>query len=244
MNRPDELVASVHRLAELRRALPIAAAVLLLTSLVFPMWRIILSAPQYPEDLMVELYAYPRLRGDVAEVQLLNEYVGFYYPDPVLVNPNFPVHEHAIAVPEWSLGPLVFFAVAGASVFVAIAPTERKLKLGLTCQLVGTLAIFGGMFALIQFRLYQAGHSLDPSAPLRGVDSFTPPVFGSYEIANISGFATFGIGGYLALSAVILVILGFLFRNSSATISDLPVIIRQGSDRITARMRPSRGGDH
>ena len=235
-----EIVATVRRFAELRRALPIIAAVVLLLSLLFPMWRITLTAPQYPQALIIELYAYPRLSGDVSEVQLLNKYVGFYYPDPVFVDPNFDVHENAVAVPEWTFGPLAFIAVAGASIFVALAPTERKLRLGLTAQLVGTIAVFAGMFALIQFRLYQAGHALDPNAPLRGVDSFTPPVLGSYEIANISGFATFGPGGYLAMFAVFLMVVAFFFRNSSATLGEVPELVRSGFDRGRQRITNRR----
>lgn len=236
MTRLDWIVAKVRRFAELRRALPLAAAALLIGSLFLPAWRIILSAPQYRDDLMVELYAYPRLGGDFEEVQLLNSYVGFHYPDPVFVTPNFEVHEAAIAVPEWTFGPLAFIGVAAAGVFVALAPTERKLRLGLTGQLIGTLAVFGGMFAVIQYRLHQAGHSLDPTAPMTGYDGFTPPVFGSYEIANISGFATFGPGGYLALAAVVLLVIAFFLRKTPATFLDIPALLRSGASRVKQRL--------
>ena len=225
--------SSLARFTELRRGLPLIAAGLLLVALALPMWRITLTAPQYPgEALAIEVYAYPRMGGDYAEVHSLNKYVGFYYPDPVYVDPNFPVHEKSIAVPEWILGPVAFVAVAAAGVFVALAPTVRKLKLGLTAQLVGTVATFIGMFALIQYRLYQAGHSLDPDAPLRGVEEFTPPVLGSYEVANISGFAWFGPGGYLTVLAVALLVVAFLARDTEATFGDLPHILRNLPDTV------------
>ena len=235
--------SSLARFTELRRGLPLIAAGLLLVALALPMWRITLTAPQYPgEALAIELYAYPRMGGDYAEVHSLNKYVGFYYPDPVYVDPNFPVHEKSIRVPEWILGPVAFVAVAAAGVFVALAPTVRKLKLGLTAQLVGTVATFTAMFALIQYRLYQAGHSLDPDAPLRGVEEFTPPVLGSYEVANISGFAWFGPGGYLTALAVVLLVAAFLARDTDATFGDLPDIVRDLPERVrelpaTARER-------
>jgi len=45
-------------MTELRRALPIAAALLMLGALLVPMWRITFLAPQYPTtELVVELYA-------------------------------------------------------------------------------------------------------------------------------------------------------------------------------------------
>lgn len=232
MGRLDWLTDRVRRFAELRRALPLAAAAMLVGAIILPAWRITLEAPQYRDALTVDLFAYPRLGGDFEEVQLLNHYVGFYYPDPVLVDPNFAVHENAIAVPEWTFGWVVFLAVAAVGVFVALAPTERKLRLGLTGQLVGTLLAFGGMFAIIQYRLYQAGHALDPDAPLVGYDGFTPPVFGSYEIANISGFASLGPGGYLATAAVVLLVLAFLLRNNPATVTDTPSLARGAVGRI------------
>jgi hypothetical protein len=230
-------VARLDRLSELRRALPLVAAALLLVAIFVPMWRITLSAPQYVEDLVVELYAYPRLGGDYEEVQALNRYVGFYYPDPVYVDPNYAVHENAVAVPEWVLGPVAFAALAATGVFVALAPTVRKLNLGLVCQLVGTLAVFGGMFAVVQYRLHQAGHALDPDAPLRGVEGFTPPVLGSYEVANITGFAWFGPGGYLTLLALGLLVAAFLVRDSDATVGDLPALVRRAPNRIGRRAR-------
>lgn len=232
-------MARIARFAELRRLLPLVAAGLLLVAIVLPMWRITLTAPQYTRPLPVDLYAYPRLGGEHAEVGALNRYVGFYFPDPVFVDPNFEVHENAIAVPEWVLGPVAFVAVAAAGVFVALAPTVRKLKLGLTCQLVGTLATFAGMFAVIQFRLYQAGHSLDPDAPLRGVDGFTPPVIGPYEVANISGYAWFGPGGYLTMVAIGLLVVAFVLRDSAATVRDVPDLLRVSRRRLADRLRRS-----
>ena len=230
----------IRRFVELRRGLPLAAAMLLIGSIFLPAWRIVLTAPQYRDPLTVYLYAYPRLGGDYEEVQLLNSYVGFHYPDPVLVEPNFAVHEGAIAVPEWTFGPLALLAVAAAGIFVALAPTERKLRLGLTCQLIGTMAVLGGMFAIIQYRLHQAGHSLDPNAPMTGYDGFTPPVFGSYEIANISGFATIGPGGYLISTAVIMLIISFLLRGNPATVSDTPQLIAGVIGRVRGRLQQGR----
>jgi hypothetical protein len=221
------VASSLTRLTEIRRALPLAAAALLVCALLVPMWKITLTAPQYPgQELLIELYAYPRLGGDFAEVQGLNKYAGFHYPDPVFVDPNYSVSDAAIDAPEWLLGPAVFAALAFAGAFVAFAPTARKLKAGLAAQLVGTVAVFVGMFAFIQYRLYQAGHSLDPDAPLRGIEAFTPPLLGPYEVANISGFAWFGPGGYMTVAAVALLAVAYLARDLDATVSELPTLVR------------------
>ncbi len=204
-------------------------------ALLVPVWKIAFEAPQYPDGLLVELYAYPRLGGDYAEVQALNHYVGFYYPDPVFVDPNYVVHPDAIAAPEWILGPAVFLAVAAAGVFVALAPTGRKLRLGLLGQLTGATVAFVGTFAIVQYRLFQAGHALGESAPVVGVREFTPPLLGGYEIANISGVAWFGPGGYLAGLGFLLLVVAYLLRGSRVTIGEVPGEVRE-------RLSGGRGG--
>jgi len=229
------MTASLDRLTELRRALPVTAAAMFVVALLVPVWKIAFEAPQYPDGLLVELYAYPRLGGDYAEVQALNHYVGFYYPDPVFVDPNYAVHPDAIAAPEWILGPVVFLAVAAAGVFVALAPTDRKLRLGLLGQLIGATVAFVGTFAIVQYRLYQAGHALGEDAPVVGVAEFTPPLLGGYQIANISGVAWFGPGGYLAGLGFLLLLVAFLLRDSRVTIGET-------AEAIRARLPGRRGG--
>jgi len=224
------------RLTELRRVLPVVAAALFVLALTVPVWRITLTAPQYVDDLVVELYARPQIGGDWEEVRRLNKYVGFYYPDPVYVDPNYEVHEKAIDVPEWVLGPVVFIGLAIASAFVAVLPSD-KISRGLTALFAGSVAIFGAMGAVIQYRLYQAGHSLDPAAPLNGVEGFTPPLLGSYEVANISGTAWLGPGGYMIVGGIGLVAIAFGFRDSPATLTDVPALVRAGWSRVWSRIR-------
>ncbi|OYR45208.1 hypothetical protein [Halorubrum sp. Eb13] len=230
------MTPALDRLTELRRALPLTAAVLFVAALAVPVWEIAFEAPQYPDGLLVELYAYPRLGGDFAEVQALNHYVGFYYPDPVFVDPNYAVHPDAIAAPEWILGPVLFLAVAAAGVFVAVAPTERKLRYGLLGQLVGATVAFVGTFAIVQYRLYQAGHALGEDAPVVGVAEFTPPLLGGYEIANISGVAWFGHGGYMTGLGFLLLVAAYLLRDSQVTVGE-------AAERLRDRLGGGSDGD-
>jgi hypothetical protein len=169
----------------------------------------------------------------------LNHYIGFYYPDPVFWTPNFEVNEAAVNVPEWSFGVFAFLAVAAAGVFVAIAPSTSKLKLGLKSQLVGTVLVFTVVVADIQYRLYQAGHTLDPDAPVVGVDPFTPPLWGRYEVANITSYSRFGAGAYLTIVAIGLLVVAFYYRDSEATFGELPARIR----RRVEGLRPGAGTD-
>jgi hypothetical protein len=226
----------LEQFGEIRRLLPLLAAALLVTALFFPMWHIRMDAVQYPsETLSLALYAYPRISGDYVEIARLNHYVGFYYPDPVYWPPNYEPHPDAIDVPEWSFGPLAFVGVAATSLFVAVAPTAKKLRRGLTAQLVGSIAVFGILLADIQYRLYQAGHTLDPDAPVMGVDPFTPPLYGKYAIANITSYSAFGVGAGMTVAAIGLLVVAWLARNSTATVGDLPGIVLGISDRLRER---------
>jgi hypothetical protein len=239
-------VASVQRpsleeFLELRRSLPVVAAALFVGALAVPMWIIYVQAPQYPgETLMVELYAHPRLSGDYWEMAELNQYVGFYYPDPVYVDPNYETHEKAIDVPEWSFGWLAFPLVSALSLFVALAPTTEKLKRGLKWQLAGTVTLFAVMLIDIQYRLYQAGHNLDSDAPLMGVDSFTPPIWGKYQVANITSYSRFGPGAYMAMAAIVLLVVAFYYRDSPVTYGELGTRIR---GRLAATLEAVTGPD-
>ncbi|WP_396613615.1 hypothetical protein ACH9L7_16915 (plasmid) [Haloferax sp. S1W] len=229
---------SLDEFTQLRRGLPALAALLLVTALLLPMWSIEVHAAQYPNEILhLDLYAYPHISGDYVEMARLNKYIGFYYPDPVYWQPNYEPKAAAVEVPEWSLGPLAFIAVAVSGAFVAIAPTVEKLKRGLMYQLAGSITVFTVMVADIQYRLYQTGHSLDPDAPVIGVDPFTPPLWGKYEVANITSYSRFGTGAYLTMVAIGLLVVAYYYRGSDATVGTLLAGIRE---RIGTARTPSR----
>ncbi len=232
----DYELPTLDEFRELRRLLPVIAAVLFVASLAFPMWTIEVHAVQYPDTVLhLQLYAYPHIGGDYVEMARLNHYIGYYYPDPVYWQPNYEVHPNAVEVPEWSFGWLAFLAVAAGGLFVAIAPTDGKLKAGLRYQLVGTAAVFGVMLADIQYRLYQTGHTLDPGAPVMGVSGFTPPLWGRYEVANITSYSRFGVGAQLAILAVLLLVGAYRFRDRETTAEELLATLRASVGKRLAK---------
>lgn len=234
MRRPGDL--------ELRRVLAVTAGVLIAAATVFPVWRITLTAPQYPgQDLIVKLYAYPRLGGDFEEVQALNSYVGFYYPDPVLIEPNYAVHEMAIATPEWTFGPVLFVGAGLLCVAFAWRLHDDTIGRRLRQLAGGYVVMFALVAGLAQYRLHQAGHSLDPGAPLRGVDAFTPPLIGSYEIANISGDAWLATGGYLMITGLVLLIAAAVIGHQSTTLAEAIAWGSARLDRVKSRAETQPG---
>ncbi|NLV14477.1 hypothetical protein [Haloarcula argentinensis] len=239
MQRP-----TIDDFREIRRGLPVVAALLFVAALAFPMWHISVDAVQYPSTtLHLNLYAYPRLTGDYTEMARLNHYIGFYFPDPVFLEPNYPVKARAIDVPEWSLGPVAFVGVSLLSVFVAVAPTTEKLKRGLKYQFGGTVLVFTVMLADIQYRLWQAGHTLDPGAPVMGVAGFTPPLWGQYQVANITSVSRFGLGAYMAATAVGLLAVSYYYRDQAAAFSELPARLRDGLTGLPDAVRDRLGSD-
>ena len=88
-----------------------------------------------------------------------------------------------------------------------VVPTISYLHPGL---LVDALVLFGwfGLFSLWHFynRLYTYGHHLDPTAAVK-VKPFTPPLFGSQQIANFTVNNYPSTGTYLMLSFTIVLVI-------------------------------------
>src|SRR4051812_5999428 len=57
------------------RLIVLLSALIMIAALFFPLWQIQLSAPQYPEGLVLKIYT-GKLGGDVDIVNGLNHYIG------------------------------------------------------------------------------------------------------------------------------------------------------------------------
>jgi len=164
-------------------AIGAAGAVALATQL--PLWSMSMQAPQYPKGL--HLYAYgTAMTGDVSELNILNHYIGM----PPLEMPAF---EAAV----FPAGVLALVVLCLAS------PLHRwVLRLAIAGAAIAPFAIL----ADLQYRLYQFGHSLDPTAPIR-LKPFTPLVIGSTKSLNFvsTGMVSWGSVCFLAAAIVLLV---------------------------------------
>ena len=116
-----------------------------------PLWRISMVAPQYPQGLSMDVYAYKLAGGndgqDIKEINVLNHYIGMRD----LVEEDFT---------EFKWMP---FAIGGLILF--FLRTAVFAKVG---NLVDAVALFGyfGLFSLWSFvyKLYHYGHTLGVSA--------------------------------------------------------------------------------
>lgn len=143
------------------------AAMLVLVAARLPVWQARLSVKQYPNRPLA-LTAYGnKLTGDVAEIKILNHYVGLKVFDMA----DLP--ETKLWIP----------AIAAGLLCVALATFTRRRSIWDRLGRIGLLAIPIGVLVDIQFRLWQLGHSMDPAAPFRQ-PPFIPWVAGSVQVAS------------------------------------------------------------
>jgi len=172
-----------------------AALALLLVAARLPIWQALFSAPQYPQGLRIAAYG-NTVEGDLAEINELSHYIGM---------PPFNV----AGMPEMRLWPLVILLAMVAAV-LAVATRGRWLR-RLACATLWLIPV--GALADVQFRLWQVGHSLDPSSPIR-VTPFTPKVVGPTTLMNFTIEALPGIS--LVLIAL-----------AAAVVTSVPLVIRR-----------------
>lgn len=169
------------------RAALIVFVIPLVLSFWFPLWRIELEAPQYPNGLEMEIYSHTLEGGNngqhLQEINTLNHYIGMRHIDRAELSDL-----------DWlpfALGALALYALR-----VAIVGTVRSL-IDLTI-----MTVYAGGFGLARFayKLWVFGHNLDPQAPFK-VEPFMPAMLGTKQIANFTTtslpqLGTFLVGAY------------------------------------------------
>lgn len=175
------------------------AGLCLLSLFVFPMWRITLIAPQYPDGVTMYIWI-DKINGStpgtLQNINILNHYVGMKYIEPD-------------AIPELQYFPYVIGALAGLA-FLAAAADKRWLYFTWAVLMIA-LAVLG----IYDFYLweYDYGHDLSDTAPIKipGA-SFQPPLFGTKVILNFVAKSFPHTGGYLAGFGIALALLAWWLK--------------------------------
>lgn len=180
------------------------AAILLVASIAFPYWGLVLEAPQYPGGLKMRVFVNymtgdddPQL-DEVREIDGLNHYIGMksLY--------DAAAFERSIALPG------VFFMVVA---LVAVAFLRRRWVWLLAIPAVAFPFVFLGDLA---YWLNHYGQNLDPYAPLSSaIHPFTPPILGEGIIGQFKTVAAVDTGWYLAIGAAVLTLAALLIRLGS-----------------------------
>lgn len=172
----------------------LAAVVLLVMAARLPIWRAVFHAPQYPDGLTIVAYG-SKVNGDLGEITELSHYIGM---------PPFTF----TGMPEMRLWPVVI----GLAIVIAILAvvTRRRWLRRLATAALWSVPV--GALAIVQFRLWQTGHSLDPTSPIR-VEAFTPKVLGPTTLMN------FTVVGYPGMALVLIMV-------AAALVSAAPFVLR------------------
>jgi hypothetical protein len=154
-----------------------------------PLWRISMEAPQYPNGLYMDIYAYKVEGGGdgqhLQEINTLNHYIGMRKLD-----------EAAFADLGWipfALGALFLFALRIA----ALGDVRGLVDLAVMTTYVSLFS-----FGRFVFMLYNFGHHLDPRAPMK-VKPFMPVVVGTKKIANFTTHSWPQAGSYFLAAFVL-----------------------------------------
>ena len=181
-------------LANWIRILLIVSGVLLVIVLFVPLWRIQLSAPQYPEGLVLKIYP-NKIAGNVDIINGLNHYIGM----KKLYTKDFV---------EFTILPFIIGFFALCCVAVALL-NRKKWLIGITL-----LFVVFGVVAMSDFWRweYNYGHDLNPEAAIQipGM-AYQPPLigykqllnFGAYSIPDTGGIIFLGVGCILLIAMII-----------------------------------------
>lgn len=171
------------------RVLIATASLLLGLVFLFPLWRIELIAPQYPEGLGL-LIGVSDITGigahDLQNINGLNHYIGMkaIHPD---------------SIKELQFMPVFVGIMIGFGLLVAATGNRILLYIWVGVLLLGSVA------GLVDFWLwsYDYGHNLDPTAAIKvpGM-TYQPPLIGSKKLLNFVATSWPGLGGLAAMLAV------------------------------------------
>ena len=182
------------------RLLLLAAALSVAVSVLFPLWKLHLVAPQYADGLTMQIYTYKIHGGglegnDINEINNLNHYIGM----KKIEQADFT---------EMQIMPFMF----GVFILLALRSVVFGEMKGVIDLFV--LASYFGAFSIGAFfyRLYWYGHNLDPKAPFH-IEPFTPLIFGTQKIANFTQSSYPELGTYLLWVFMLLLLLAIWFSR-------------------------------
>jgi len=154
----------------------LAAAVSLVLMFFFPLWKITLLAPQYPDGLGMFIWI-NKITGTepstLQNINIMNHYIGMKAIEPD-------------SIPELTFMPYIALALAGLALILVFV---KKWQLNLVWTI---LLVVAGALAIYDFYLweYDYGHNLDPKAAIKIEDmAYQPPLFGSKQILNFTAMS-------------------------------------------------------
>ena len=173
---------------------------LLLPLFVLPLWNITLRAPQYPDDIGMDIHitkfedAEP---NDIKNINIMNHYVG--------------MEDIPEVIPEFDIFPKVILVMVVIGViFSFIGKKKLYMTWFLSMIILGTI----GMYDFYQWE-YEYGHNLKKTAAIKFTTAdgepmaYQPPLIGSKMILNFEAISMPRAGAYLMFFGMGLTVLAF-----------------------------------
>jgi copper chaperone NosL len=159
----------------------------------YPMWRIDMRAPQYPDGLVMKIWIND-IKGDINIINGLNHYIGMH-------NINKGDFMEFIYLP---ISIMIFMGMAVVVFFL-----NRQVSYYILTLIFMLLAIFS--FCDFYKWEYHYGHTLNPNAPIKvpGM-AYSPPLIGYKKMLNFEVLSQPDLAGWCYISAGVLLV-GFTF---------------------------------
>lgn len=180
----------MFKISLLSRITLIAGGILLFSMLYVPIWKIYLTAPQYPEGLEMKIW-HDTLTGDVKVISALNHYIGMR---PISTD-MFPEFQY--------LGKIIISVAVLCLLLALVGRWWSALAYLLVLAVADSLALYDF------WRWgYDYGHNLDPSAPIviPGM-AYQPPVIGYKRLLNFEAWSLPDVGGWVLMGVTTLSLL-------------------------------------
>jgi len=190
-------MAGQQKMGTIGRILVAVGALLYLGVFVFPIWKISLDAPQYPEGLGMYIWI-NHITGerpnDLENINTLNHYIGMKEIDP-----------HAI--PEFDIMPWIVVGLVILGLIAAIAGSRKLVIAWIGLTLIAAAL---GIYDFWKWE-YDYGHNLNPNAPIKipGM-SYQPPLLGTKQLLNITATSLPYWGTLLIIMGVLLGVLALV----------------------------------
>lgn len=192
----------------------ILGSLLLLGLFKFPLWNIVLGAPQYPDPLGMDIYI-QGIQGvdefDIQNIDGLNHYIGMK---------TIPKVEEMW---EFEIFPIVIGIMVALGVFIGILGFLNKVSykwfLGwfLLMSILGLMGMYDFNLWLIDY-----GTNLDPKAimKLENLDgtpmTYKPPLLGFQKMLNFDVDSWPSTGAYMIFVGMLLTLVAFFVGKSES----------------------------
>ena len=163
-----------------------AASLILLSVFVWPIWKIALEAPQYPEGIGMQIWVNNVVgeeEHDLKNINMLNHYIGMKSIEPD-------------SIPELRVMPWI---IIGLTIFGLVAAVTRNKRLLYAWTAVFLIVAIVGLVDFYMWE-YDYGHDLDletAAIQIPGM-SYQPPLIGSKKLLNFTAHSWPGLAGWLA----------------------------------------------